>query len=105
MHKKIKSSFYLEPELDKEMRIEAAKKGLRFPSEYIVQMHNKRKEADIYKAKYHIWLARGYEEVGQPGEARKHFKIVEELLGVEKAGKMLREEELFHPKMKFTELK
>lgn len=35
---KVKSSFYLPVRLDREMRIEAAKLGLSYPSEFIVRM-------------------------------------------------------------------
>lgn len=38
---KVKSSFYLSEILDKEMRVEAAKLGLRFPSELIIMLWEK----------------------------------------------------------------
>ena len=42
--KKVKSSFYLLPDIDKEMRIEAAKLGLSYPSEFITMLWGKYKE-------------------------------------------------------------
>ncbi len=41
---KVKSSFYLPPELDREMRIEAAKLGLGYPSNFIEMLWEKYKE-------------------------------------------------------------
>ena len=42
--KKIKSSYYLPPDIDKEMRIEAAKLGLSYPSEFITMLWERYKE-------------------------------------------------------------
>lgn len=37
--KKAKTTYYLSPELDREMRIEAARLGLRYPSEFITMLY------------------------------------------------------------------
>ena len=41
---KVKSSYYLRPEVDKEMREEAVRLGVRYPSEFIVMLWEQYKE-------------------------------------------------------------
>ncbi len=36
--KKVKSTYYLPPDLDRAMRVEAAQQGLRYPSEFIIKL-------------------------------------------------------------------
>lgn len=45
--KKIKSSYYLPPDIDKEMRIEAARMGLSYPSEFIKMLWERYKEKKV----------------------------------------------------------
>ena len=42
--KKIKSSYYLPQNIDREMRMEAARLGLRYPSEFITMLWERYKE-------------------------------------------------------------
>ena len=45
MEAKVKSSYYLEAEVDQEMRAEAVRLGLRYPSDFILFLWEQYKEA------------------------------------------------------------
>jgi hypothetical protein len=46
---KIRSTFYLPPKVDREVRIKAAQMGIKYPSEFIEMLWSKFKKLESFK--------------------------------------------------------